>query len=155
MWHFRSFKNKTYIFPVALLIDTKRGALSIDSSKDLTGRFRCPCGLRRRFTAARLHGCSSLVFVVCCVGIGLCEELIPRSEESYCVCLCVCVCDSEISKRGGLSRIWAVVPQQRKWPCTNPITLLHAISQPQIFVFSEHIHVSKIFLQQNDSKNWS
>ena len=84
MWHFRSVKNKTYIFPVAPLIDTKRGALSIDSSKDLTDRSRWPCGLRRKSAAVRLHGCSSLVFVVCCVGIGLCEELIPPSGESYC-----------------------------------------------------------------------
>jgi hypothetical protein len=38
---------------------------------------------------------SSLVFVVCYVGSGLCDELIPRSGESYqafvCVCVCVCV----------------------------------------------------------------
>ena len=89
---FRSVKNKTYIFPVALLIDTKRGALSIDSSKDLASRSRWPCGLRRKSAAARLQGCSSLVFVVCYVGIGLCEEFIARSEESYRVCVCVCVC---------------------------------------------------------------
>ena len=33
-----------------------------------------------------------LVFVVCCVGSGLCDGLITRSEESYRVCVCVCVC---------------------------------------------------------------
>ena len=33
-----------------------------------------------------------LVFCVCCVGSGLCEELITRSEETYRVCVCVCVC---------------------------------------------------------------
>jgi len=32
------------------------------------------------------------MFVVCCVGIGPCDELITASEESYCVCVCVCVC---------------------------------------------------------------
>jgi hypothetical protein len=32
------------------------------------------------------------VSCVCCVGSGLCEELITRSEESYRVCVCVCVC---------------------------------------------------------------
>jgi len=77
--------------------------------------------------------------------------------------VCACVCDSEISKRGGLTPSWVVVPQQRKWPCRNPITLLCANSQLQIFVFSKHIHVSKIlvsvvnnyFLQQNESKCWS
>jgi hypothetical protein len=29
----------------------------------------------------------SLVFVVCCVDSGLCDELITRSEESYKVCV--------------------------------------------------------------------
>ena len=38
------------------------------------------------------HGCSSLVFFVCFVGSGLCEELITRSEDSYCVCVSNCVC---------------------------------------------------------------
>ena len=44
------------------------------------------------------------IFVVCCVGTGLCEELIIRTEEScrvLCVCVCVCVylilCDLETS----------------------------------------------------------
>jgi hypothetical protein len=31
---------------------------------------------------------------VCCVGFGLCDGLITRSEESYRVCVCVCVCVS-------------------------------------------------------------
>jgi hypothetical protein len=36
----------------------------------------------------------SLGFVVCCVGSGLCDELITHSEEPYrfCVHVCVCVC---------------------------------------------------------------
>jgi hypothetical protein len=33
------------------------------------------------------RGCSSLVFVVCCIGSGLCDELITRTEESYRVTL--------------------------------------------------------------------
>ena len=37
------------------------------------------------------HGCSSLVFVVCCLGSGLCVGLITRSEVSYRMCVC-CVC---------------------------------------------------------------
>jgi hypothetical protein len=32
---------------------------------------------------------SPLVLVVCCVGSGLCDGLITRSEEPYRVCLCL------------------------------------------------------------------
>jgi hypothetical protein len=35
--------------------------------------------------------CSSVVFLVCCVGSGLCNELITLSEESYRVFLSNCV----------------------------------------------------------------
>jgi hypothetical protein len=45
------------------------------------------CGFEYRWR----QGCSSLVFVVCCVGSGLCDGLITRSVEFYCVCVCVCV----------------------------------------------------------------
>jgi len=34
------------------------------------------------FESCRGHGCSSLVFVLCCVGSGLCEELITCLQES-------------------------------------------------------------------------
>ena len=37
----------------------------------------------RGFEYRRGHGSSFPVFVVCGVGSGLCDELIPRSEESY------------------------------------------------------------------------
>jgi hypothetical protein len=44
----------------------------------------------------------NLVFVVCCVGSGLCDELIIRAEDScrVCVCMYVCltVCNSETYK---------------------------------------------------------
>jgi hypothetical protein len=30
---------------------------------------------------------------LCCVGSGLCDELITRSEESYRVCVCLILCD--------------------------------------------------------------
>jgi len=36
------------------------------------------------------HEYSSHVFVVFCVGSGLCDGLIARSEQSYRVCVCVC-----------------------------------------------------------------
>jgi len=54
------------------------------------------------------------IFVVCCVGSGVCDELITRSEESYRVYVCVCliVGDLETSKRGGLAPILAVQPQK-------------------------------------------
>ena len=35
------------------------------------------------------HKCS-FVSCVCCVGSGLCDKPITRSEESYRVCMCVC-----------------------------------------------------------------
>jgi len=34
-------------------------------------------------------------FVVCCVGTGLCDDLIPGTRAFVCACLCtkiVCVC---------------------------------------------------------------
>ena len=41
----------------------------------------------------------SLVFVVCCVGRGHCDDVITRTEKSYrvfvCVCVCLIVCDLE------------------------------------------------------------
>ena len=45
----------------------------------------------RLFESRREHGSSCLVFVVCCVGGGLCDRLITRSGKSYRVCVCVCV----------------------------------------------------------------
>jgi len=65
---------------------------------------RWPCGLRLKSAAVWLlvsrvrfprgHGCSFLVCVVCCVGVGLWDELINGSESAtMCVCVCVwCVC---------------------------------------------------------------
>jgi hypothetical protein len=63
-------------------------------------RFRWPCGVRplacwdSGFESRWGHAVLSLVFLVFCVGSGLCDELITRSGESYraCVCLSVCVC---------------------------------------------------------------
>jgi len=66
-----------------------------------TCRCRLPCGLRvvlrlldrwdRGFESRWAHGCSPVVFVMCCMDSGLCDELIDRSEDSYQVCVCVCV----------------------------------------------------------------
>ena len=45
------------------------------------------------------HECSSLAFVVCCVGSDFCDELITHSEDIYRVCVRVflLVCDLEAS----------------------------------------------------------
>ena len=32
------------------------------------------------------------MFLACCACSGLCDGLITRSDESYCVCMCVYVC---------------------------------------------------------------
>jgi hypothetical protein len=69
-----------------------------DTTK-LTSLFADPSGrtvLCGRLTAGIAgsnleHGCSYLVFLVCYVGSGLCDELISRSEEAYGVCVSSCV----------------------------------------------------------------
>lgn len=43
-------------------------------------------------------------FDVCCVGIGLCDELITGLEESYRLCVCRIACDPEILN---IRRSWA------------------------------------------------
>jgi len=70
-------------------------------------RSQWPRGLRRRSAAARLlrswvrisTGAWKFVCCECCVlsGRGLCDDLIPRPEESYRL-WCVVVCDLEISR---------------------------------------------------------
>jgi hypothetical protein len=76
-------------------------------------RSRWPCGQgvglqplnawNRGFESRSKYESSSPIFVVCRVGSGLCDGLITRSEESYCVCVCVSlsvcliVCDLDIS----------------------------------------------------------
>ena len=47
-------------------------------------------GWDRGFLSRWGYGCWSLVVVVCCLGSGFCDELIPSSGE-YHVCVCVCV----------------------------------------------------------------
>jgi hypothetical protein len=53
------------------------------------------------------------VFVVCCVGSDLCDELITRPEESYRVRVCPIVCDLQTPTRDGSGPIWAVVLQKK------------------------------------------
>jgi len=55
------------------------------------------------------YECLSLVFVVCCVGSGLCDGLITFSEVTYvCVCARACVL---------LYVIW----KPQRWGCVSPI----------------------------------
>ena len=86
--------------------------LIITECQYFRSRSRRPCVLRCSSAVARLfnlqplycrdlefesrprHGCSSLVFLVCCVGSGMCDKLITHSKKSHryvCVCVCVCV----------------------------------------------------------------
>ena len=80
-------------------------------------------GPRRRSAAARLlrswvripPGAWMFVCCECCVllGIGLCDELITRPEESYRL-WCVVVCDLEPQEWGGHDPRWVAAPQQKK-----------------------------------------
>jgi hypothetical protein len=57
------------------------------------------------------------VLVVRCVGSGLCDELITRSEsptELMCVCVCLILCDLENSKVRWPGPTWAVASQKKK-----------------------------------------
>jgi len=54
----------------------------------------------RGFESRWGHGCSCLVFIVCCVGRRLWDELITSSEESYRVCVCVCVKETSTRRPG-------------------------------------------------------
>ena len=77
-----------------------------------TGRSREPCGLTRGsapldcwdhgFRSYWRHWCSPLVFVLCCVGSGLCDELITR----YCVCISNCVWPRNLQKKAVLAWFW-------------------------------------------------
>jgi len=50
---------------------------------------------------------SSLVFAVCCVGSGLCDESITCSEESYRLCFFLCDVESSRVRRPKLDLSFA------------------------------------------------
>ena len=59
------------------------------------------------------------MFLVCCVGSGLCDGLLTLLVEPMvcvCVCLCLCpiACDLVTLKRGGLGPIWAVATEEKE-----------------------------------------
>jgi hypothetical protein len=86
-------------------------------------RSQCPRGLRRGCTAARLlglwvripPGAWMSVCCECCVlsGRGLCDELVPRAEESYRL-WCVWVWSWSLEKWGVLGPQGAVEPLEKK-----------------------------------------
>ena len=95
-------------------------------------------GLRRGSAAAWLPGLRvrislrpwmSAVFVVCCVGSGLCGGVVICSEESYRVCVCVWlsnfVCNLETSKWSGLGPIWAVARQKESIYSSSLVQVVH------------------------------
>jgi hypothetical protein len=63
----------------------------------VTVRSAAPRFPKSRFRVPLRHVYKFLVFFVCCVGSGVCDELITRSEEAYRVRACVRVCDLETS----------------------------------------------------------
>jgi hypothetical protein len=87
---------------------------------DPGGHAVCGVGLRpliyrvRGYESRWGHGCSSLVFVVCCVGSGHCDGWM-RVQRSPNRCVCLIVCDRESSQQwGGLGPSWVVAPQKRE-----------------------------------------
>ena len=80
------------------------------------GRFRWPCGLRPLdywewvSNLAEDMDVLSLGCCVSCVGSGLCDGLITRSEL-YPVCMSICVWRPQ--QRGGLGLIWAVANRKK------------------------------------------
>ena len=89
------------------------------------------CCLRRRLATSRFlgsrvrmslrGGCPFLVFVVYCVGSGLCEELITRSSNN---CVRLTVCDLEALTRGDLNPSPVVAPHKK-----NELVLISAAYQ--------------------------
>jgi hypothetical protein len=77
---------------------------------------------------------------VCCVGSGLCDELIPRSEESYRVCVCLIVCDLETSKIRR-SRPELDCCAKKKYITSNETSRISLLSQ--IFMSVNHKIIQK------------
>ena len=75
-----------------------------------------------RFESRRWHGYWSVVFVVCCVSSGLCDDVITGIEECVCVCVCLILCCLESSN--GVSVTVAVSVTQ------NSCFSLHSASPP-------------------------
>jgi hypothetical protein len=74
----------------------------------------------------------------CCVmsGRGICDELVPRPEESYRLRCVSNVCDHETStKRGGPGPYRAVEPYKKKSP-SQSLKTVHYLSPPWWCIWS-------------------
>jgi len=61
---------------------------------------------------------------LCCVGSGLCDELITRSEKSYRVCVCLILCDLETSTRQPRPKVGCCATEKEKYMvvcCSDPV----------------------------------
>ena len=67
----------------------------------------------RGFESRWGHLCPSLV-VMCCVGSGLCYELITHPEKSYRLCVCVSVWSRNLHYEAVWDRVGAVSSQEEK-----------------------------------------
>jgi hypothetical protein len=54
-----------------------------------------------------------IVFVVCCVGNGLCDELITRSEESYRVCVSISERSRNLKSEAARAQVGAATAQKK------------------------------------------
>jgi hypothetical protein len=116
---FMTLTGITLLLPVIYLIK-----LSLTQTAHHRRRSCWLCCLRRSSEAVvfLISGVRILlrawVFVccVCCVGSGLCIQLITRVEESYrlSVCVCLIVCDIATSKTDGLVPIGAAALQTQR-----------------------------------------
>ena len=75
-------------------------------SEELRPLDQCDRGFETRWS----HGCSSVGLVMCCVGSGLCTELITRSGESYRLCVSNCVWSRNLNKEVATAPASITVP---------------------------------------------
>ena len=131
MW-FQSGESKFFLLPV--LVSNKFDISILDYVSVSTKmqwqnamwlrRTHWPCGLSYTcgvisFLVSRVRtpltqGHSSFLFVMCCVGSGLCEELVCRSQEFCRVCLCLTVYDLGTSTNSHTSPQFACSTTERK-----------------------------------------
>ena len=112
------------------------------------GRYWWQCGLKRRsdwwdrgFESRWGHGYWSLVFVVCCVGSGHCDEPTTRSQESNQLCVWVIVCYIGISKMAAYARV-GLLRHKKKKKVIWIIYLKFLFRSPSVYTEKTHEHES-------------